>query len=206
MSRVIRIADWSRAPTVGVLVGGLLPALTIRGPCFGLILGLACFAPAALVVDALARRSEFAGRARRSLALGAVLAGGAALMSYLVFRPPSGARILREHLGLSAAEVRDVRSWADLWGPDPAYAVRFRIDAAVMTRVVHDAGLVPEAGPSDPERARLAWRASPRMPAWWTPQQAAPDFVWTSPPPAEPTFRCGYDPESGVAYLLVLYH
>lgn len=206
MHRALRGLDWNWLPPCGVLIGGLLPAVTFRGPLFGLIFGLACSAPFALVVGAFVRRSTLSNRPRRALVLGTVLSAMAVSTSYLAFRPPSGTQVLWKHLGLNAAEVRNVRSWADLWGPDPAYAVRFRIDADRVARAVADAGLVPQSGPPDPQRRQLEWRASPRMPAWWTPPQDAPGSIWTRPPPADPVLRLGYDSDSGLAYLLVIYH
>lgn len=195
-----------------VLAVGLCVTIWHRGPFFGLIFGLALIAPLAFFFGALWRYAERSGKLDRPRARGITLAIGmsvAALVAHFLLRPPSGAAIISKHLGLERTGIRDVQSWADVWGIDPAYAVRFRASPAAIKRAVAYACIAPATSQPtddvDTTRDHLQWQPAPRMPSWWTPTPSPAVQTWSATAGENPLIRLRYDPQSETAYLLVLY-
>jgi hypothetical protein len=128
-----------------------------------------------------------------------------ATATLVLFRPPSGERLLHDHLGLTSAEVSDVRAWHDLWGIDPMHAIRFRVDTAALERAAAYASLAADSQPTTGRIDRVMWQPGCHMPQWWAPPSSG-DFRSRSVEYREPWLYLIFDSRTGDAHLLIIYH
>ncbi len=191
-----------------MLVAAVSAGVVCHGPFFGLMEGAVLGLPAALIAEAAWKASVRSGRSPHGTKC-AVVWGVAiavpAVVVYMLCRPPGGAAIVREHLGLDPREIRDLRTWTDTWGRDPIYAVRFLADTHTLERAAEYMNPVADVGPASRPTRPSMWWPRPCMPEWWTPDQAG-DTYRGYERSSEPTLWLRFDPRTGEAYFMVIYH
>lgn len=191
-----------------VLVGGLAAGVLCNGPFFGIMFTAVPLLIVAVVAHDLGKRALRAGRldrVRTRALVTAVVAVVSFVGVYLLLRPPAGAEIIKEYLGLAPHEFSDVRTWTDTWGIDPAYAVKFRADPGVLDRLAPATASAATSLSMDESARPPIWNPALSMPGWWKPESLDNARSWL-PKSGNPVIQLRFDPQTGEAYLLVMYH
>lgn len=190
-----------------VLVGGLAAGVLCNGPFFGIMFTVVPLLIVAAVAHDLGKRALRAGRldrVRTRALVTAVVAVVSFAGVYLLLRPPTGSAIITEFLGLAPHEYSAVQTWTDTWGIDPAYAVKFRANPGVLDRLAPATAPAPTSLSTDESAGPRIWSPAPSMPSWWKPESLNNARSWL-PKSGNPVIRLRFDPQTGEAYLLVMY-
>jgi hypothetical protein len=186
-----------------VVAGCAIGNICFRGPVFGPLPYLIFTVPPAALIGYVLWLVHVPRAIL--LPLAALIALG---ISYWVSAPPTTARLFENHLATAyPLAIRDLQRWDDNWSRDPAYHLRFYVDAKTVETIVwnmHLEGARVEFTPQTPlaYQVRPPRRALLPVPAWWNPAELRDPQLWRG------VWKgCGielwHDPGSGLVYVSV---
>ncbi len=192
---------------IAIVLGAIIGGFIRRGPFFGVLLAGAISVPFGVIGETIWRSVLRSGRLRKKWPRRAILTAAGAISATVILilaRPPSGERLLQDHLGLNRTEVSEVRAWHDTWGIDPMYGVRFRVEAAALesAATLLEPATQPQLATDGAER--VMWHLDSSMPGWWAPPLTK-CRLW-SQQGGDPWLYLAFDLRTGYAYLIVVYH
>ena len=186
---------------VGVVAGAFL-----RGPCYGVAMGIFVGALASIILLLVLRLLKVS---RFRIGGGTLAAILILVIGYIILSPPSAETILHRYLGLD--ELRGIENLQAFhaYGRDPAFGVKCRVTDDALKRIVARIGVTEDAEPRPLNEDPFFYSSSDGFPVpdWWHPEKISSSRTWTLiNENIVPWIALRYDPESRDSYLVIWWH